>query len=113
MFWRKKRNIKVVLRCTTFFPHYYNKNMKHGFRVDFLYFIDKLSRRFSISGNVYVLQDMSNIKFVIYGIPDKIYKFHKKIENHILKISVEDIEDNFNNEKHVYKNLGVKMRYRI
>ena len=113
MFWIKKRVIKVVLRCTTCFPDYYNKNMKDEFLVDFLSFIDKLSTRFSISGNVYVSQDLDNIKFVIYGIPNKIYKFHKNIENHILQISVEDIEDDFYNEKHMYKNLGVKMRYRI
>lgn len=113
MFWRKKRVIKVVLRCITCFPHYYNKNMKDEFVFDFLYFIDKLSSRFSISGTVYVLQDISIIKFVIYGIPDKIYKFHKKIETHILEISVEDIEDDFTNEKHMYKNLGVKIRYKI
>jgi len=90
--------------------------MKDEFLVDFLSFIDKLSTRFSISGNVYVSQDLDNIKFVIYGVQDKIYKFHKNIENHILQISVEDIEDiedDFYNEKHMYKNLGVKMRYRI
>jgi len=87
--------------------------MKDEFLVDFLSFIDKKSTRFSISGNVYISQDLDNIKFVIYGIPNKIYKFHKNIENHILQILVEDIEDDFYNEKHMYKNLGVKMRYRI
>lgn len=112
MFWKKKKVITVVLKCITCFPHYYNKNMKDEFIVDYLSFVDKLSTRFSISGNVYVSQDLNNIKFVIYGVQDKIYKFHKNIENHILEISVEDIDD-YGNEKHVYKNLGVKMRYRI